>query len=213
MPQEFSEQPIFSEPLWLAGRQLLGTAAGFTKEPLQAPAALITMHSGRTLVQVPYLDPGQTETHGDHYRFRWTQEAFSEDDWAAIIAACYGAPPFYLIDFDAETVVSVAGPELVSFTLPRPTAVSVWPGFVGAGLPARAWLGGVELTAVLVSPAAGEFRISGSTVEIAAATAGQVLQVRYYPAYQVAPEVLPGRTLAAYGQVTAEVVLVEARTA
>jgi hypothetical protein len=210
-PQEFAEQPIFAEPLWLAGRQLLATAAGYAKEPALAPAAVVTMHSGRTLVQVPYLDAGQAETHGAYWRFRFSQEAFDEDDWRHLLAICHGPQPVYLIDFDAEPAVFVAGPALASFALPRPTAVSVWPGFAAVALPARAWLDGVELAETSAAPGAGEFRISANAVETATLTAGQVLDVRYYPAYQVAPETLPGRTLVAFGQVTAEVALVEAR--
>jgi hypothetical protein len=210
-PQEFTEQPIFSAPLWLAGRQLLATPAGYAKEPALAPAALVGMHSGRTLVQVPYLDSGQSETHGAYWRFRFQAEAFDEGDWGHLQASCHAPQPLDLIDFDAETATFVAGPELASFTLPRPTAVSVWAGFAGAGLAARAWLDGAELAETASAPGAGEFRITASAVEVATLTAGQVLAVRYYPAYQVAPETLPSRTLAAYGQVTADVVLVEAR--
>ncbi len=212
-PQEFASQPIFAAPLWIAGYQLPATPAGFAKEPMPAPAALIAMHSGRTLVQLPYLDSGQGETHGAHYRFRFQARAedLGEDGWRALLSALHSPPPFYLVDSDAETIVFAAGPELANFTLPRPTAVSVWTEFAALAIPARAWLAGTELVEVSGAPGAGEFRISGSTVEIAPATAGQLLEVRYYPAYQVAPEVLPSRTVEAFGAVGGEVVLVEAR--
>lgn len=211
-PNEFPAQPLFAEPLWLAGRQLAATPSGYTKEPMVAPASIITMHSGRSLVQVPYLDAGQAEAHGAYYRFRFAHDAYEEEDWYALLAIAKGPQPVYLIDYDTEPEVFIAGPELDSFTLPRPTAVSVFPGFAAAGLGARAFLDGVELDEVAGAPGAGEFRLTASAVEVATLTAGQVLEVRYYPAYQVAAESIPIRSLRSYQEVGAEVVFVEART-
>lgn len=211
-PNEFPSQPIFAEAIWIADRQLIATPPGYTKEPTAAPAALVTMHSGRTLIQVPHLDSGQAEAHGAYYRFRFSQSAYDEDDWYTLLAIAKGPQPVYLIDYDVEPESFVVGPELASFTLPRPTALSIFPGFAAAGLSSRAFLDGVELDETSSAPGAGEFRLAGSTLEIATATAGQRLDVRYYPAFQVAAEAIPARTVAGYQDVSAEVVLVEARS-
>lgn len=210
-PQDTWVQPQFGDPLYLGGLQLAVTPAGYAKEPAVAPASVIRMADGRGLVQVPYLDPGKAEGRSAFYRFAFRHEALAEDDWWKLLAAAKGPAPLDLIDFGAEVEVFVAGPELASFTLPRPSAVSVWPSFPVLAYPSRAFLDGVELTEVTTAPAATEFRLTGSLVEVATLTAGQVLGVRYYPAYSVAAESVPAQRLQAHQQLDAEVVLVEAR--
>jgi hypothetical protein len=91
------------------------------------------------------------------------------------------------IDYDVETECFVVAGGSETFSLIRPTAVSIYTSFNTAAYPAVALLDGVSQTVVSNgTPSSGEVSLSASTVVVPSdVTAGQLLELRYYPSYTV----------------------------
>lgn len=96
------------------------------------------------------------------------------------------------IDYGYETDVWVAGTEVTAFTLTRNPAEVEWAGFPTSEYPKRSFVNGVEQTVVSgSSPSAGQVALSGRTLTTVGLSVGDVLELRYVPAYQVVVSELP----------------------
>jgi hypothetical protein len=157
----------------------------------------IAMADGRTVLQVHYRGTGDPVISG---AYRWPfdlRPADDEEEHYRLRALAKLGRPVSLIDWEYEIEVFVAGDSLSSFTLPRPTAKSQWGGFPAGEYPTAAYVNGAAQAVVEVAPGAGEVQIVGSAVTTPALTAGDRLEVRYIPWYQVGVGPL-ARSLAAH---------------
>jgi hypothetical protein len=119
------------------------------------------------------------------------------------------------VPWDQEVEPFLAGVSLSAWVLPRPTALSI----LDAGdhpdvtsYPILAWLDGVEQDVIATgTPGTGEVKVVGRDVTTPTLTAGQLLVVRYVPAYYVAVTQYGPQRLDAYNQLTKSAVLTELR--
>lgn len=145
------------------------------------------------------------------YAFKFQQRAVTEEAWWKFKQLASRGRPFWLIDYDYEPETFSAGPELETFRLPRATAASTWASFP-ATYPHVAFLNDASQTVVTAgTPTTGEIKILGSTVSTPGLVSGDLLVVRYVPAYWVVITGIP-QSFAGSNDLTRSIEMVEARS-
>jgi len=181
-------QPRFAESPRLDGSPLSHyILTDADKRVVLGAPSIFRMASGIAVIQRPFVEDSQSELVR-FYEWELDQEGGSyEGDWNAVTQKMARGASVTWIDFDVETEAFVLAGGSESFTLQRPTAVSVYTSFDTTSYPNVALLDGTAQTVVTTgSPTSGQVSVSGSTVVVpSTVTAGQLLELRYYPSYNV----------------------------
>lgn len=206
----FEESPVFGSLPLLDGVQLSSMYFPVTKTP-SGGAHLLEHMNGDVTVQIPYY--GSTEPLGkDRYEFGLNFDSRDEATWWLLERTRKRREPVYFVSFDQEEELFVAGVSLDAFTLPRPLASSVVTHAALDDYTPLAWLDDVAQDVVDTgTPNSGEVKIVGRDVTTPTLSAGQVLRIRYVPAYYVMVAELP-QTLAGYNDLARQATLVEVRS-
>lgn len=208
----FEDPPLFGAAPIFDGVQLTGIPLPLEKNPSWG-AHLLQHASGDVTLQIDYradVDPATL----DRYEFTFPLRATDQTNWWNLERVRKGGRRVYLVTFDAEEEVFDVGVSLAAFRLPRPPASSVlsvvtFPDL--ASVPILAWLDDVEQDVISSgTPAEGEVKVVGRDVTTPTLTAGQVLRIRYVPAYLVAVSALPQR-LSQFNALDRQVTLSELR--
>lgn len=209
-PSEFV-QPYRSRPPILDGVELGFLSQSVEKVPLGASVFPFTMGDGRGVVQSVARTIDDSEAP---VSWQWTipDQATSEADWQQIEAVQARARVVSWIPYDYETEVFVLAAGARTITLRRPTAVSVYPTFAVGTYPDSVTINGVAATIVGTgTPTTGQVRLEAAELEVPSDTAaGDVLVLRYYPAYRV---LLPrvGISQRAWNDISRQVLILEAQ--
>lgn len=210
-PFGFTEtKPFQDDPLCVVDGVAINVRSELTKTP--SPGVnVIDMEDGSAVASpAQFVDNDLPETVRK-YTFKVPMRAVGETAWWKLKALAGRGRPFWLIDFDYEPETFSAGPELETFRLPRATAASTWASFPGT-YPIVATLNDVAQTVISAgTPASGEVKVLGSTVSTPGLVNGDLLVVRYVPAYWVVITEIPQSNRGS-NDLSREITMVEARS-
>lgn len=202
-------KPFQDDPACVVDGVAINVRSELTKTP-SLGANVIGMEDGSMVVQQEFRDDDLPETLRN-YTFKVPMRAVNEEAWWKLKALAGRGRPFWLIDFDYEPETWSAGPQLETFRLPRATAASTWASFP-ATYPIVATLNDVAQTVISAgTPASGQVKVLGSTVSTPGLVNGDLLVVRYVPAYWVVITEIP-QTYRGSNDLTREITMVEVRS-
>lgn len=206
----FAESPIYGTAPILDGVPWSGLPRPLRKVP--SGAAHVLQHaSGDVTLQLDYRDA--VDPDGDsHYSWPLVVQAREEAIWWLIERLWKSRRIVYWIPWGQEEESFTAGVSLDTFRLPRipASAVSDHPD-VGS-YPTLAWVDDVAQTVIASgTPGAGEVKVVGRIVTTPALTVGQVLRIRYAPAYEVALTECGAEEVSQFNEVSRPVTLTETR--
>lgn len=146
------------------------------------------------------------------YIWQWQERVSNEADWTLLRKTQSESRPVWFIPYTVEYESWLVDSASATKTLSRPTADSKSAAlFNGTTYTSQAWLEDVEQTVITTgTPTSGQTLVSGSTVQVAGATIGDMLTVAYYPAYPVRIARIP-RNYGAYNREDAQILAVETR--
>lgn len=202
-------KPFQDDPACVVDGVAINVRSELGKTP-SLGANVIGMEDGSMVVQPEFRNNDLAENQRNH-TFKVPQRAVSEAAWWKLKALASRGRPFWLIDFDYEMETFSAGPELETFRLPRATAASTWASFPTT-YPIVATLNDVAQTVISSgTPATGEVKVLGSTVSTPGLVNGDLLVVRYVPAFWVVITEIP-QTYRGSNDLTREITMIEARS-
>lgn len=186
-PANFS-QPIQAQSVVIDG-VVYDEIPDLKKSPTSAGAHIFEMADASRNVQIPFLELAESISP-QWYEFAWTQQADLEAEWFAVDALRASARIVWLVPYTVEVEVFRLAAGANTMRLARPIAPSQYSSFEVGLYPDKAFLNGVEQTVVGTSPpSASEITVGatadGDDVETPTVSAGDLLEVRYYPAYSV----------------------------
>lgn len=208
-PSGWSQARFAAQPI-LGGKRLSAHPEGFAIRP-NSGANIIGVASGVSFLQHNF--EGDDRSNSPTY-FQWSflAEADDESEWDALEAAVGNVLWFVSYQVVREQWTVAAGAN--SLTLARPIASAKEPLFEAGAFPNKAYLNGVAQTIVDTgAPSVGEISInptSGTAVVTPALSAGDVLAIKYYPAFPVSAEPL-GQVVQSFNALFAQVNLFEMR--
>lgn len=206
----FAESPVFGSLPILDGVQLSSMYFPVQRTP-SGGAHLLEHANGAVTVQIPYYG-GDQPLAKDRYEFTLNFDARDEATWWMLERTRKRREPVYFVSFDQEEELFRAGVSLTAFELPRPLASSVVTHDDLDDYTTLAWLDDVAQDVISTgTPNAGEVKVVGRDVTTPTLTAGQVLRIRYLPAYYVMVADLP-QTLAGFNDLSRQATLVEVRS-
>ena len=204
-PVEFA-QPLYADPPILDG-VALPEAFATTRTPQRGHVNILGTADLGSIVQVSYRG-AITPLASAYYQWGWAQRASDESGWLTVGGVISRGRPVWWVPHDTviESFISAEG--ATTFTLGRFLAEAKEPLFDTVSFPHVVLLNGVIQTIVPSSPSAGEVSLSGKTVTTPALVVGDVLEVRYYPAYAVI--MLPAtQALAAFNLLNRPIIALE----
>jgi hypothetical protein len=172
-------KPIFDDVVFSG-------ASPIRRTPVTGGAHRLLMWDGGSVIQRPFLATARSQAP-QFYEFTWDQDGAVEAEWRIVERARALGDRVDLIPMLTESEVFLCAAGANTFTLTRPTAKSASTSFNSTTFPNAALLDGVAQTIVETgTPATTEIDIQTSTVITPSdITAGQILEIIYYPAYSV----------------------------
>ena len=147
----FWTQPEFVGAKPVLDGQVLSCALPIDRRPKGRGAVVLEMADGSSVIQRPFRQESTAEEK-TIWEWRMKVQADQESDVRLFERLARRGRSAYFVPYAVETEVWTVTAGETSFTLSRPTAVSVYTAFSTASYPARAWVDGVEQT-VIASPA------------------------------------------------------------
>lgn len=177
-------QPLHAEAIILDGIQLDGAMA-YTRQTRGAAVSVLETVNRGSIIQMRYTEAGASLV-GGYYNFSWNHRAEDEASWNVIRSVINRGRSVWMVTYDTAFEAFEAAAADTEFTLRRPIAdTTKAPPFDPLNFKNEVYLDGVAQTIVTTPPGAGEVTISERTVTTPALSGGEVLEVRYYPAYAV----------------------------
>lgn len=183
-PKSF-DQPIRTKSSILADTPMKGDFVSARRAVGQF-AHVFQKASGAASVQLVMTTTGRG-LNSPRYAWTFDQVVWRESEVRLLDRLSASKEPVFLVDYSVITESFRLEAGANSFSLARYEAANVVGSFEGSPTyPHKAWIEGTEKTVVTGTPAdSSEVRVNGIAVETAGSTAGDLLEVRYYPAYQV----------------------------